>query len=88
LKVKVSLRPGCFQYNNKVIDYYRLSARTTKKNFSLTENSGFELSGILIAMVAGVMTSVPFGTKRRELLKAQKTHKDTDNFLVTAKHPN
>jgi hypothetical protein len=53
LKVKVSLRPGCFQYNNKVIDYYRLSARTTKKNFSLTENSGFELSGILIAMVAG-----------------------------------
>jgi RNA polymerase sigma-70 factor (ECF subfamily) len=30
--------------NNKVIDYYRLSARTTKKNFSLTENSGFELS--------------------------------------------
>jgi RNA polymerase sigma-70 factor (ECF subfamily) len=53
--------------NNKVIDYYRLSARTTKKNFSLTENSGFELSdGLLIAMVAGkVMTSVPFGTKRR-----------------------
>jgi RNA polymerase sigma-70 factor (TIGR02943 family) len=30
--------------NNKVIDYYRLSARTTKKNFSLTENSGYELS--------------------------------------------
>jgi hypothetical protein len=33
----------------------------------LTENSGFELSdGFLIAMVAGkVMTSAPFGTKRR-----------------------
>jgi hypothetical protein len=33
----------------------------------LTENSGFELSdGLLIAMVAGkVMTSAPFGTKRR-----------------------
>jgi RNA polymerase sigma-70 factor (ECF subfamily) len=32
-----------------VIDYYRLSARTTKKNFSLTENSGYELSdGLLI----------------------------------------
>jgi RNA polymerase sigma-70 factor (ECF subfamily) len=30
--------------NNKVIDYYRLSARTTKKNFSLTENSSYELS--------------------------------------------
>ena len=30
--------------NNKVIDYYRLSSRTTKKNLSLTENSGFELS--------------------------------------------
>ena len=30
--------------NNKVIDYYRLSARTTNKNFSLTENSGYELS--------------------------------------------
>ncbi|CAM3091997.1 sigma-70 family RNA polymerase sigma factor [Flavobacterium frigoris] len=30
--------------NNKVIDYYRLSARTTKKNFSLTETSGYELS--------------------------------------------
>lgn len=30
--------------NNKVIDYYRLSARTTKKNLSLTENSGYELS--------------------------------------------
>lgn len=30
--------------NNKVIDYYRLSARTTKKNFNLTENSGYELS--------------------------------------------
>lgn len=30
--------------NNKVVDYYRLSARTTKNNFSLTEESGFELS--------------------------------------------
>lgn len=30
--------------NNKVIDYYRLSARTTKQNFSITENSGLELS--------------------------------------------
>lgn len=30
--------------NNKVIDYYRLSARTTKQTFSLTENSGYELS--------------------------------------------
>jgi RNA polymerase sigma-70 factor (ECF subfamily) len=35
----------------------------------LTENSGFELSdGLLIAMVAGkVMTSAPFGTKRKLL---------------------
>lgn len=30
--------------NNKIVDYYRLSARTTKQNFSLTENSAFELS--------------------------------------------
>lgn len=30
--------------NNKVIDHYRLSARTTKKNLSMTENSGNELS--------------------------------------------
>jgi RNA polymerase sigma-70 factor (ECF subfamily) len=30
--------------NNKIIDYYRLSAKTTKQNFSLTENSGLELS--------------------------------------------
>jgi len=30
--------------NNKVIDHYRLSARTTKKNFSLTENSGNDLT--------------------------------------------
>lgn len=30
--------------NNKVIDYYRKSAKTTKQTFSLTENSGFELS--------------------------------------------
>lgn len=30
--------------NNKVIDYYRLSAKTTKQTFSLTENSGYELS--------------------------------------------
>lgn len=30
--------------NNKVIDYYRLTARTTKQTFSLTENSGYELS--------------------------------------------
>lgn len=30
--------------NNKVIDYYRKSAKTTKKTFSLTENSGYELS--------------------------------------------
>ncbi|MFH6959556.1 sigma-70 family RNA polymerase sigma factor [Flavobacterium aquidurense] len=30
--------------NNKIIDYYRLSARTTKQTFSLTENSGYELS--------------------------------------------
>ncbi|TDD95534.1 sigma-70 family RNA polymerase sigma factor [Flavobacterium cellulosilyticum] len=30
--------------NNKVIDYYRLSAKTTKKTFSISENSGYELS--------------------------------------------
>jgi len=30
--------------NNKVVDYYRKSARTTKNNFHLTEESGFELS--------------------------------------------
>lgn len=30
--------------NNKVIDYYRLSAKTTKQNFSLSEKSGYELS--------------------------------------------
>jgi RNA polymerase sigma-70 factor (TIGR02943 family) len=30
--------------NNKIIDYYRLNARTTKQNFRLTENSGLELS--------------------------------------------
>jgi RNA polymerase sigma-70 factor (TIGR02943 family) len=30
--------------NNKVIDYYRKSAKTTKKTFSLTENSGVNLS--------------------------------------------
>jgi RNA polymerase sigma-70 factor (TIGR02943 family) len=30
--------------NNKVIDYYRKSAKTTKQTFNLTENSGFELS--------------------------------------------
>jgi RNA polymerase sigma-70 factor (ECF subfamily) len=42
---------------------------TTKKNFSLTENSGFELSdGLLIAMVAGkVMTSAPWD-QEEELL--------------------
>lgn len=30
--------------NNKVIDYYRLSAKTKKQSFSISENSGFELS--------------------------------------------
>lgn len=30
--------------NNKVIDFYRKNARTGKKTFSLTEESGFELS--------------------------------------------
>ncbi|MGO4817662.1 sigma-70 family RNA polymerase sigma factor [Flavobacterium sp. W22_SRS_FP1] len=30
--------------NNKVIDYYRKSAKTTKKTFSLTETSGVNLS--------------------------------------------
>ena len=30
--------------NNKVIDYYRKSAKTTKKTFNLTENSGYALS--------------------------------------------
>ena len=30
--------------NNKVVDFYRLRARTTKNNFSLMEESGFELS--------------------------------------------
>lgn len=30
--------------NNKVIDHYRLSAKTTKQTFSISENSGFELS--------------------------------------------
>jgi len=30
--------------NNKVIDYYRLSAKTTKQNYSLSEKSGYELS--------------------------------------------
>jgi RNA polymerase sigma-70 factor (ECF subfamily) len=33
--------------NNKVIDYYRLSAKTTKQTFSITENSGYELSDSL-----------------------------------------
>jgi RNA polymerase sigma-70 factor (ECF subfamily) len=56
-----------FSILNKVIDYYRLSARTTKKNFSLTENSGYELSdGLLIVMDAGkIMISTPFGIKNR-----------------------
>ncbi len=30
--------------NNKVIDYYRLNAKTTKQTFSITEDSGFELT--------------------------------------------
>jgi RNA polymerase sigma-70 factor (ECF subfamily) len=30
--------------NNKVIDYYRLSAKTTKQTFSITEDSGYELT--------------------------------------------
>ena len=30
--------------NNKVIDYYRLSAKTTKQTFSISENSGYELT--------------------------------------------
>lgn len=30
--------------NNKVIDHYRLSAKTTKQTFSISENSGYELS--------------------------------------------
>lgn len=30
--------------NNKIIDYYRVAARTTKKHFSITEDSGFQLS--------------------------------------------
>ncbi len=30
--------------NNKVIDYYRMSAKTKKQSFSISENSGFELS--------------------------------------------
>ena len=30
--------------NNKVIDYYRLSAKTTKQTFSISENSSYELS--------------------------------------------
>lgn len=30
--------------NHKVIDHYRLSAKTTKQTFHLTENSGYELS--------------------------------------------
>lgn len=33
--------------NNKVIDYYRLSAKTTKKTFSISENSGYQLSDAL-----------------------------------------
>ena len=30
--------------NNKVIDYYRLSAKTTKKTVSLAEDKGYEIS--------------------------------------------
>lgn len=30
--------------NNKVIDHYRLSAKTTKQTFSISESSGYELS--------------------------------------------
>ncbi|MDG1871661.1 MAG: RNA polymerase subunit sigma, partial [Flavobacterium sp.] len=30
--------------NNKIVDHYRLAARTTKQQFSMTENSGFQLS--------------------------------------------
>ncbi|UQD57353.1 sigma-70 family RNA polymerase sigma factor [Flavobacterium sp. K5-23] len=37
--------------NNKVIDYYRLSARTTKQNFSISENSGYELSEAIFTKI-------------------------------------
>jgi RNA polymerase sigma-70 factor (ECF subfamily) len=37
--------------NNKVIDYYRKSAKTTKKTSSLTENSGYELSDDLFTKI-------------------------------------
>lgn len=30
--------------NNKIIDHYRVSARTTKQNFSMSEHSGYEVS--------------------------------------------
>lgn len=30
--------------NNKVVDYYRLSAKTTKQTFSISETNGFELT--------------------------------------------
>ncbi|WP_026708020.1 sigma-70 family RNA polymerase sigma factor [Flavobacterium frigidarium] len=30
--------------NNKIVDHYRLSARTIKQQFSITEDSGFQLS--------------------------------------------
>lgn len=30
--------------NNKIVDHYRLAARTTKQQFSITEDSGFQLS--------------------------------------------
>jgi RNA polymerase sigma-70 factor (ECF subfamily) len=52
-----------------VIDYYRLSARTTKKNFSLTENSGYELSdGLLIVMDAGKIMISAVWDQEQELL--------------------
>ncbi|NCO62417.1 MAG: sigma-70 family RNA polymerase sigma factor [Flavobacteriales bacterium] len=56
--------------NNKVVDYYRLSSKTTKKTVSLTEDQGVELSnGFFNDSENWKDASInPIGTQDQELL--------------------
>ncbi|GIZ10161.1 sigma-70 family RNA polymerase sigma factor [Flavobacterium sp. UMI-01] len=56
--------------NNKIVDYYRLHARTSKNHFSLTEESGYELTDKLFNTTENWIdkTNHPVWEQEEELL--------------------
>lgn len=84
--------------NNKIIDYYRLSAKTTKKMVSLSENKGHEISeGFFDETENWKSTTInPIWNQDEELLDNPEFNSvmkdcmddlpDNWNFVITSKY--